>query len=473
MDSQSRHVVEKSHLLTIPLELILHIVSYLTTPEYGSLRATCRHVEASLLKSFAKEFFTKRQFMITEFSLQALVDISKSRFASSLTHLIIGLDRPFETQYVSGIDFERALWKCRGDEEYHSHRNLLKTCQDVEYLTEALHNLPNLETVGLRDFNSRGRYRDGGSWNSYGAPTLTSNGVTVASVGVSPRNVNHAFLSILRALGKTKSRGLHSVTRLEVILRHSSLSDEAFSIPRHLETDISPVLVELETLFLTLNSKTYPILVGDETDFKAFSGFFLAQFLLGAKSLKHLRLNFTQFAREDAEDILKWLSGAPGPGRNSQTPAPTAAQGMDTVMERKLQEYPSPPHFPNLEQLDIGMLTIDRWLLLRIIERYKTSLRRISLHKVTLVILPQEIRDKVNVWHQLFSQMDKLHLNLSAINLSCLAQYARFLAADGFSRSRLRQIVFKGGQNRGGMESRTWSGSDIPMSSRISSTLRP
>jgi hypothetical protein len=32
--------------------------------------------------------------MLSEFSLRALIDISKSRFSSSLTYLIIGLDRP-------------------------------------------------------------------------------------------------------------------------------------------------------------------------------------------------------------------------------------------------------------------------------------------------------------------------------------------------------------------------------------------
>ena len=65
-----------SDLLRLPPELMLHISTYLTTIELGSFRLTCKDVERNLFKSFALEFFTKRQFMITQFSLEALAGIA-------------------------------------------------------------------------------------------------------------------------------------------------------------------------------------------------------------------------------------------------------------------------------------------------------------------------------------------------------------------------------------------------------------
>jgi hypothetical protein len=127
-----------------------------TTPEYGNLRRTCKHIEDTLYTSFAREFFTKRQFILTEFSLQALVDISKSRFSSSLKHVIFGLERPLLLQSPSGQHAK----KNRARQEYIGHMSLLYTNRDGEMLAETFSNLRNLETVGIRDFYSHSRNRD-------------------------------------------------------------------------------------------------------------------------------------------------------------------------------------------------------------------------------------------------------------------------------------------------------------------------
>lgn len=74
----------------VPLEVLLRISSHLTTPELGALRLTCRSIEQSMFNTFMREFFTKRQFMLTEDSLQALIDISKSRLSDCLSHVIVG-----------------------------------------------------------------------------------------------------------------------------------------------------------------------------------------------------------------------------------------------------------------------------------------------------------------------------------------------------------------------------------------------
>lgn len=161
-----------SKLLVLPLEVLLTVASHLTTSEYGHLRLTCKHLETSLFSAFSREFFYKRQFMLTEFSLQALVDISCSRLAPSMTHVIISLDRPASTALHlvlpngHGHDPAKANNLRR---EYIDHLSLINGSHDVDMMAEAFGNLPNLDTVSLRDFNSRSRYRDGGDWKSYGA----------------------------------------------------------------------------------------------------------------------------------------------------------------------------------------------------------------------------------------------------------------------------------------------------------------
>jgi hypothetical protein len=167
LDSQSAAYDDKpSPLLSVPLEVLLNITYHLTTPEYGNLRLTCKNIESTLLTPFSREFFTKRQFMFTEFSLQTLVDISKSRFSSTLSHIIFGLERPSSSslplsQHNAGnpppdmrVKQNRLLQECFG------HMTLLNTGQDVEMLADAFSNLANLETIGMRDFNSRSRRRD-------------------------------------------------------------------------------------------------------------------------------------------------------------------------------------------------------------------------------------------------------------------------------------------------------------------------
>jgi hypothetical protein len=147
-------------LISIPLEVLLQITSNLTTPEYGNLRCTCKQIEATLFNSFSREFFAKRQFMFTEFSLQALVDISKSRLSSCLSHVILGLERPSLRQLPPPSPLVYPpVWprNNRFLQECVDHMSFIDTCQDVEMLTEAFSNLRNLETIGMRDFYSRSR----------------------------------------------------------------------------------------------------------------------------------------------------------------------------------------------------------------------------------------------------------------------------------------------------------------------------
>jgi hypothetical protein len=71
-------------LLRLPPELMLRISAHLTTVELGGFRLICKQVESSLFESFAREFFTKRQFMIERVSLEALAGIANSTLAPYL-----------------------------------------------------------------------------------------------------------------------------------------------------------------------------------------------------------------------------------------------------------------------------------------------------------------------------------------------------------------------------------------------------
>ncbi|KAI1505356.1 hypothetical protein F5X99DRAFT_369093 [Biscogniauxia marginata] len=428
-----------SSLLSMPLEVLLQITSYLTTEDYGRLRTSCKHIEASLFKSFAKEFFSKRQFSITEFSLNALIAISKSRFASSVTYLIIHLERPVRNALGNPIfpsptlTIDRALSQNIFREHYFRHLELTNTGQDVELLTEALKNLPKLETVGLRDFNSGGRYREDTSWHSYGTPTFLADTSAIlerpnltTTSGLErddSKYICHVFLAILRALGNARD-AQPAPSRLEVILRHCYLPDRAFSIPRHLEPKIFPVLADLKALFVVVNS-TYPdIMVAyTETSAKSYPMFLLSKFLLRTPSLKHLRLNFDGYNNHAVDSLLRWLSEKPYSSRASTTGASASILAIDSHIDpSKLPTVPPPLELCSLEHLEIGTANIEPEVLLNLYRKYKSTLRSISLHKVSLIDLVHEYQDKINLWAKLCNQMAKLGLGLTNIKFSYVSQ---------------------------------------------------
>jgi hypothetical protein len=79
-----------ANLLSLPLELLVYISSFLSTPDLATLRLTCKQTEKSLYEWFSDEFFVKKQFMLTQPSLQVLLDISRHvSLSKKLKHLII------------------------------------------------------------------------------------------------------------------------------------------------------------------------------------------------------------------------------------------------------------------------------------------------------------------------------------------------------------------------------------------------
>jgi hypothetical protein len=353
-----------SRLLAVPLEILQQISKYLTTPEYCNLRITCKHLEASLFQSFSREFFSKRKFMFTEFSLQALIDISKSRFSPCLTQVIFGIERPSlqntPEEYkrfdrLSLISDDRAAKRNRLIQEIVDHQALLDSGHFVDMMAEAFQHLDNLETVGLRDFNSRTRYRDGPynmEWHSYGTQTFVrETGVPLQVEILSFRNwsnVGHRnewgfytsrlFTGLLHALGKSSARP----KRLEIILRNCGLADYAFSVPKYAEPVVLPVLSGIRALYLDLNAEFVCALVSDPQH-RGCSNYLTRRFLSRVSHLDHLRLNFQGCPRNVSQEFLAWLAAAPS------APAATVSNGA-------FLESPQTVNFTNLRQLDLGMI---------------------------------------------------------------------------------------------------------------------
>lgn len=457
---------DNSRLLMMPLEILQQIARPLTTPEYGNLRLTCKHLEASLLTAFSREFFSKRQFMLTHFSLQALVDISNSRFAEGLKHVIIHVERPSQRSLIHHNDsyvppqLESQVKRNRTREEYTDHLALLDSGRDVDMMAEAFANCKNLGTVEIRDFNSDSRYRDMPNirWRSYGAPTYevqTGANLEVPTNYSYPHRsdeqgnyIGRLFQNILRSLGRTATRP----RRFEVNLRHCGISDKAFKIQKYDESTFLPVLACLDDFHLDLNSDFVPAFIAGQDPTRGGTqcfSYFLRLFLAHVDKIQLLRLNFQFFrASESSRDFLSWLSEAPldQPSNDLQAQKLLSASGtLDTLLPSR----PPTVVFQNLKQLEIGKITVEPKTLLAVFQKHRATLQGIVLHRVCLLDRhPSE--ERINQWARLFRDMGKLGLKANHLVMSILSQVKE-------RNEHRRKVYFKDSPNA----RRIWAGQDL------------
>ena len=102
--------------------------------------------------TFIDQFFTRKQFMISRFSLQALIDIAKSRLGKHLRYVHISIET---LRVMPQVANSEAYLRYQAE-----HALLWRTGTHMEMLIEAFRNLPALEGVRIRGFNSRRRTRD-------------------------------------------------------------------------------------------------------------------------------------------------------------------------------------------------------------------------------------------------------------------------------------------------------------------------
>lgn len=384
--------IQSSAFAKLPRELLDGIASFLPTRDFNNLRLSCKQVENLLFPYWANCFFTIRQFMISDFSLNALLAISRHPVLSTyLSHLAIGLDDP-------GAETVRSLEVTKLDDlvSYHSERSsqqrLLYSGEAVHLLSTAFANLPNLEYVDIRNYSSPTRYRDGACWTSYGSSAYsrlpqyvftTGGGSRRASMDITRTSddfISRVFRVIITALGQASNSHESPVRRLDLIVKGANaLEDDAFALGRVPDPALCTVLNGLTTLHLNLSfrTRTYDLQVSGVTAIRHnFSTFHLQKFLTLTPNLVWLRLN-TSTVRErrfavDAQvpcAFFSWLALQPG-----EIPKETS-QGSPGWKQIPIE----PIAFP-LKRLDLGACKLPIQLWTSLLQKY-SGLEHLSLVK--------------------------------------------------------------------------------------------
>lgn len=409
-------------LLGMPLELLVHIIAtYLSTKELGALRMTCKHLDKSLFDTFAKEFFTKKQFMLSTHSLGVLLAISQhAQFSSYVNHLIIGLDNYELADGIPSTDEKREKYRDGWADQF----ALKSTGRDRDMLAEAIRHLPNLKTLGIRDYAATGRERDGNRyesrWRSYGAPTIQRETDCALNVATST-DATRVFQLLLQAQVEAGK----SIPTMEVLLRRYGvgLNDIAFFVPPT-DTRLKAVLEGLQVLLLSLSSdqvleRRCSIMVTANSDGRVPMTPLLIDFLSHTNGLQHLRLNFTQ----NHYGLVPWIF-------------------------KSLNQATS--ILPNLHKLDLGKLDVDPDLLLSLIYRFAPTLKHLHLWRIGLThnTAPRwkDSEDRYHPWPQVISrlhtsklpnlQLKSLTLGL-AFHISPMAPHLDLLFLEAGSEKRV------------------------------------
>lgn len=389
--------------------------------------------------------------MITPFSLQTLVDISRHpTLGPCMTHLIIGLDyfKAIPPVYISRPE-DYAQCKLAADVQ----DSLLDTGLAMQLFSTAFLNLRNLENVDVRDFTSPTRYRDAGShqslsgtrfsnaipaWKSYGYSHLTPwsqyldeegsrRGLSVRlSQGQS--FADRVFKVLVAALGQSGShvRGLEVLSRH----RHMALSDGAFAVNPILDmadTQLPSVLSGLDKLHLdfdvTQSSLTFPyrnhfssdsVMPESAQEICDPTTANLRRLLGLTANLTWLRLNDVGSDAPPATRLLFWLALDP------EKPLGLADEACWSDIN------PKPVSLP-LRRLDLGRMKVDLNTLELILRKFdkleSLSLRNITLHEPNYI--QQSIADDANgasTWTRLFRELPAFAPNLKHLLLGHLSQ---------------------------------------------------
>jgi hypothetical protein len=245
------------------------------------------------------------------------------------------------------------------------------------------------------------------------------------------------FSILFNSLGKASSRPKN----FEVILRHSSLYDHAFNLPKYTDAIVQPVLDNLRTLLLDLSAAFAPFYIDVHNVPNACPNYLLRTFLSRLPALEHLRLNFRFYQGYETSSLLSWLS------------QPIPAGASNTTTAAMLPVSPKPIELAKLSQLDIGMVTVEPKILIDIIEKHRATLRSVNLHKLSLLQTDPTKSSRDNLWAKFFDQLSKLDLKLTGVKMSELSQKYQW-------NSKIYFITFKDSRDAF-RNSREWGGTDV------------
>ncbi|CAK7275230.1 hypothetical protein SEPCBS119000_006589 [Sporothrix epigloea] len=386
-------------LSRLPVELLLRITRQLKTPDLCAVRLCSRSLEQALHHFFLQEFFRRKQFMLTELSLQALLDIARHPVLSqTLRHVSIGLDEYFVNSHEFPKDEKMGRFLIMAVAEQNA---LMTNGRAIRLLSAAFSLLPNLETVQLREYDSLTRFRDGPheAWRSYGAqsawPQMGESANILPRKTSSPHFSSRAFAIMMTALAQSTARPLN----LEVLIstNQNGLGFSAFDLipaPRLTlcgggdlkdEKDdvyVVDVLAGLRRLHLKLQFNLHPQDVNNHVMYGApFNGASRPQvlaerlplhaWLAHCPNIEWLRLNLEEQA-DDYNDNFLALLGAPLP--DSYPLPPGSAASRDLTL----------PFASHLRRLDLGMASCYYHVLLGLLRRLP-ALEHLSLWRLSLL----------------------------------------------------------------------------------------
>lgn len=371
--------------------------------------------------------------MITQFSLQTLVDISRHPTLSRcVKSLIIGLDhlKAAKPQTIPTLQEYQRYRAALASQE-----RLLHTGAAVDLLVTALRNLPNLETIDIRDFNSATRYRDTNDtraraasarvpeWRSYGASEHhawlrhLNNSLLDPYSQLSHEFVVQVFKIVLTSLG----RSAPPVKSLYVLLRNSQvgLRDDALAVFPALDVGIPAFLQGLTRLHLDMTADVVriepsiwqfpsPLEITPSTSCFDPSTTNIRNFLSMTPNVSWLRLNFTTPSMHSAVTplLLCWLALKPdGPSTNGNKTTWSAVN-------------PAPVTLP-LKRLDLGNLTVNPDVLAAVIRKFDL-LEDLTLKRTALLCDRSKYADETDhgsPWPRFFRRLPARAPNLKSLNL--------------------------------------------------------
>ena len=317
-------------LLKLPTEILTRIAVRLEPHDLFNTRLACKRLESAMFPFFTFLFFRQKQFMLTEESLQALIDISSHpTLGPAIRHLRIGFDNyPDLTPNARFRQRANVLaWK-QGAADQNS---LICTGRAQMMLVQALRNLPDLWSVGVGVFPgidgldpASTRIQTSRHLRSYGLNTIKrKTGERLGShdeMGFlfKPGFVDTVFCVLLSALAESGVRPAILGGNPEFAQHSAGLSERAFVIPSFLEPAMVPLLAGVKHLYLGPFFVRGPGITEDEifqngagaapTTDLAFS--LLQRFLGLLTNLTHLGLDLRRGSpRSCREQFLRWFSG--------------------------------------------------------------------------------------------------------------------------------------------------------------------
>ncbi|KAI1084683.1 hypothetical protein F5B20DRAFT_522810 [Whalleya microplaca] len=456
MDTDTDIQTNMPQLLRLPCELLLHISSYLSWPELFPLRLTCCQINAYLLPSFLSECFCDRRFMVTEYSLRCLINISKHPpLSECLSKLTIGLDRLNSSEAIPRFrdywdpDTRTARPHPIVKEGINAHnlealtveQNCLTSSGQLQVLLcEALSNLRNLDQIILRDTLATREPMRPKSSNlvvSYGtAQVLRETGIDFTChelhLHENDQFADLVFSNLLLALGRSGTR-VRAIT-VDIQKKDVGLSSSAFALPDFLLGKLQPTLRSLQSLDLSVSfiQVTLGSYSNGSKGFLRWQRHHLFALLEQTPNLVCLRVRSKERGFM-ADGIIGWLAYFIDPSEHlriqqkTERRPPSLDQLTETISSDEISLYPPLPtlshKFRVLREIELGNMVAPASTLSKILLSFAGSLRQLYLSSVAISISSTDDEldnDSVSpdAWSSLFRDM---HSFLELVDFSASA----------------------------------------------------